>query len=120
MDLKHLAAKTVSIFLILFGLYQVYLSINSIFFVYPHLAEGEGYSRIIQEGLLQKAIFIYISMIVDGVYGFALFLKPAHEVKVMHIITGGAIGIVSFIFTVGGPMTSNPILEFLYQVVPFS
>ena len=116
MDLKHLTAKAVSVSLIFFGLYQVYLSINSIFFIYPRLAEGAGYSRVMQEGLFQKAIFIYLSMIIDGVYGFALFLKPAHEIKIMHIVTGAVIGTVSFIFTFRSSASANFVMGYLNQI----
>lgn len=100
MDLKHLAAKVVSISLILFGLYQIFLSLDAIFFVYPNLGK-EGYSLAMQKELFQKAVFIYLGTIVNGIYGFILFFKPAHEIKVMNILTGIALGVVSFLLSFG-------------------
>jgi len=115
-DWKNFLAKTISILLILSGLYQILLSFNAIFFVYPQLADYHGYQSFTAEGgLVEKAIIIYISMITSGTYGLALLVKPAPQVKAAHIIIGILIFIGSVFFISQDPITSDPIQRLILK-----
>jgi hypothetical protein len=113
-DLKHVLAKIISLLLIFSGLYQIFLSFNAIFFVYPQLSKFHGYQTLsVEGGLVEKAIIIYISMIVSGTYGLALLFKPAPQIKIAHIIIGILIFIGSLFFISQDPITSDPLQQFI-------
>ncbi|MFC1727115.1 hypothetical protein ACFL0Y_01200 [Patescibacteria group bacterium] len=112
MDLKSLLAKIISVFLLIFSAYQTLLSINAIFFIYPNL-DFQGQERfLIQTGLLDKALLIYISMITSGTYGFALLLKPTSKLKIIHIVSGILVFALSVFFVTKTPFTTDPMLEY--------
>ena len=118
MDLKHLLAKITSVLLILSGIYQILLSFNSIFFLYPQLANYQGpQSLTLEEGLVEKAIILYASMIATGTYGMALLIKPAHQIKIIHIIVGILIFIGSIFFISQDPIMTDPIRQFILNLV---
>lgn len=115
MPTKKLLAKIVSIGMIAFSVYQIFLSLNAIFFIYPKLeAVGPG-STIIEEGLVEKAILIYVSMFTNGLYGTVLFLKPSEKIKIFHIVTGILIFVGSIFFVVETPFTSGPFQKMIAQ-----
>lgn len=114
MDLKHLAAKVTSLALIVSGLYQILLSLNAIFFIYPHLSPSGREVFIIQEGLIEKALILYVLMVTSGIYGVILLFKPREEVKLIHILSGILIFIFSIFFVVQTPFTTDPIMQFLF------
>lgn len=113
MQFKPLSARIISIALIIFSLYQTFLSLNSIFFIYPQLNPGGQDSQLIQTGLVEKAFLIYLSMIASGVYGAFLLFRPKEEVKFIQIISGVLIFLISFFFVVKTPFTTDPIFNFL-------
>jgi len=100
MDLKHFAAKFTSLALIAWGAFQVLLSFNAIFFIYPHLNPRGGGAFFIQEGLIEKALTLYASMVASGLYGFLLLFKPEEKVKIVHILFGVLILAGSVFFTI--------------------
>lgn len=118
MDLKNLVTKITSFTLIFFGLYQILLSLNAIFFIYPHLISRHAYSSlIIQEGLIEKALLLYAMMVTNGIYGIALLLKPSREVEIIHILFGLLLTVVSIIFITKTSFTTDPIFNFLKQLI---
>lgn len=118
MELKPLFTRIISLFLIFFGLYQILLSTKAIFFVYPYLSPTDlGFSSIIQEGLIEKALLLYATMIIDGIYGITLLLKPIKEVEIIHLILGILIGIASVISITKTPFTTDPIFNFLRSLL---
>ena len=117
MSLRRILTKITSIAMVLFSLYQIFLSMNAIFFIYPNL-QPQGYEAlVVQEGLIEKAIILYISMITNGIYGTILLFKPEEEVKFIHIIFGIIIFFVSLFFVTKTPFTSDPIIEYLMSLV---
>lgn len=117
MGLKHFLAKALSILLILSGIYQIFLSLNAIFFVYPYYANNYGYRTFwVEEGLVEKALILYLTMIVNGMYGVTLLFKPAHEVKIAHIFVGLLIFLGSVLFISRNPITTDPIQRFLLRL----
>ena len=84
MDLKHTLAKIVSGSLILFAAYQTLISFYSIFFIYPKLNTFNQKNYLIQEGLIEKALIIYFSMVVSGLYGVILLFKPSSKLNFNH------------------------------------
>ena len=114
MDFKHKLAKLVSFLLIGVGLYHVFYSISLLFFVYPHLSISQDKAGLlIQQGLLQKAIIYYFSMLVNGLYGYFLFFKPKEEIETYHIVAGIIISVFSVFFIARTPLTTDPVLQFL-------
>lgn len=120
MDLKHLLAKALSILLILSGIYQILLSFNAIFFIYPYLTDYQGYRPFwIEEGLIEKALLLYAIMVVNGIYGVALLFKPPQEVKIIHILGGVLIFIGSAFFVIQTPFTTDPVQQFLLKLLGY-
>ncbi len=116
MDLKRIITRITSVFLIFSGVYTTFLSLNAIFFIYPYLSPANPrVSLLIQEGLVEKAILIYLIMVVDGAYGLMLLFKPRQEIKIIHTIVGILIVIASLFFIIQTPFTTDPFLNFLKQ-----
>jgi len=116
-DLKHLAAKLTSLALIISGAYQTLLSLNAIFFIYPHLAPQGQEIYFIQEGLIEKALILYVSMVISGFYGVTLLFKPPEKIKIIHILSGMAIFIGSTFFVTQTPFTTDPVQQFLFKLL---
>ncbi len=115
-DIKHLLAKITSVALVVTSLYQIYLSLISVLFIYPRLANLQGHQTLSLEGsLIEKAIIIYISMMVTGAYGIGLLLKPSYQIKIAHIVVGVIIFIASIFFITYDPVTADPIQQFLLK-----
>lgn len=117
MDLKQLAAKLTSSALIILGSYQILLSITAIFFVYPYLYPYGREAIIIQEGLIEKGLILYASMVVSGIYGVLLLFKPTEKVKIIHLLAGILIFIVSLFFVTQTPFTTDPLQQFLFNLI---
>lgn len=118
MDLKSLTARVISLFLIASGLYQMLYSLESIFLIYPQFSSRFGeQSLIIQEGLIEKALIIYATMIVDGIYGTTLLFKPARKIKTAHIVIGFLIAVASVFFITKTPLTTDPVQQFLLNLL---
>lgn len=114
MELKDFAQKIISFILILSGIYQIFLSFNAIFFIYPQLVPSQRrFSYLTEMGLTDKALLLYATMIIDGIYGLGLLLKPSREVEIFHLVFGAVLAIVSIFFITKTPFTINPITEFV-------
>jgi hypothetical protein len=109
MAFKQIAAKITSVALIIFSLYQMVFSLNAIFFIYPHLSEGQNPSYNLQQGLIEKAIVLYVTMITSGIFGFILFFKPAEKVKTIHILLGIIVFAISAYFSIQTPFSTDPL-----------
>lgn len=117
MNWKNLATKIVSLLLIAVGLYQVFLSLKAIFFIYPQLGpEIKYFPPSAREGLIEKAIILYASMLIDGAYGTALLLKPSKEIKAIHLLAGLLIAIASIFFVTKTSLTTDPVIDFLLRL----
>ena len=113
MDIKHLAAKITSVFLIASSIYQTFLSLNAIFFIYPNLEFSQQDKFTIQTGLVEKALVLYISMVAAGIYGLALILKPIEKISLINIIFGLVIFLASIFFVTQTPFTNDPLIQFI-------
>lgn len=116
MDLKHTLAKITSVFLIGSSIYQTFLSLNAIFFIYPNL-EIDGPNRFtLQTGLIEKALVLYVSMIAAGIYGLALLFRPIEKVNLINIGLGLVIFFFSVFFVSQTPFTYDPLVSFIKSI----
>ncbi len=115
MNLRPLLAKITSVGLIISGLYQILLSIHATFFIYPNLQPLGQETFLIQEGLVEKALLLYASMMTSGIYGTALLFKPKEKVKILHIIFGVLLFFGSIFFVSKTPFTTDPIIELIKE-----
>ncbi|HUW21792.1 MAG TPA: hypothetical protein VMW41_03910 [Candidatus Bathyarchaeia archaeon] len=117
--MKNILSKIVSYLLIIFGFYHIILSAVSIFFIYPIIFHtNEYHSFQIQEGLVEKAIIIYVSTVIDGFYGIALLVKPTDQIKTVHILAGLFIFVFSIFFITKSKVTNDPLFilfSYLYN-----
>ena len=113
------AAKITSLGMIVSCFYQILLSLNAIFFIYPYLDTHDQRNLIIQEGLVEKAIILYVTMIINGFYGVTLLFKPARQVKLIHVFAGMVIFIGSLFFVVDTPFTTTPIQKVISDTFNF-
>jgi hypothetical protein len=118
MSLKHFVAKITSVLLIFSTFYQTVLSINAILFVYPQLANLQRYQSLtVEKVLVEKAIIIYVSMLVSGTYGITLLVKPAQQLKIAHILVGILIFIGSLFFISQDPIMTDPIQQLILRLL---
>lgn len=118
MELKDFVTKITSLALIFSGIYQIFLSLNAIFFIYPHLNPGYVHSSpVTQRGLIEKALLLYVTMVISGVYGIALLLKPSKEVEIIHIILGILLTVASIFLITKTPFTTDPMQQFLLKLM---
>lgn len=116
-SLKQLATKLTSLALIILSSYQILLSITAIFFIYPYLYPYGREAIIIQEGLVEKALILYASMVASGIYGVTLLFKPTEKVKIIHLLAGILIFIFSLFFVTQTPFTTDPLQQFLFNLM---
>jgi hypothetical protein len=110
--------KITSILLIGTGLYQIFYSTSLLFLVYPHLKFGSGQSGfLLYEGLIEKAIFYFLTMIISGFYGLALMFKPEEELTYLQIFGGLIIFGFSVFFITKTPVTSDPIFDWFTSLI---
>jgi TRAP-type uncharacterized transport system fused permease subunit len=114
MNSRKILAKSVSFLMILFGLYHLVFSSFLILFVYPRLFKSsQELPKEFHEGLVEKAIVLYVTTIIDGLYGAALMVRPGREVKTIHILAGLIIFVFSIFFVTRNQLTADPISLFL-------
>ncbi|MBL7150524.1 hypothetical protein ISS86_01185 [Candidatus Microgenomates bacterium] len=117
-DLKSFAAKITSLVLIFSGLYQTFLSLNAIFFIYPHLNPNQARSSlVIQSGFIEKALLLYATMLIDGIYGAILLFKSSKEIEILHILIGIVLVIFSLFFITKTPFTTDPIFNYITNLI---
>lgn len=119
MGLKKILARLVSILLIVLGLFNTLLSVQAIFFIYPKLRIDIRTPIDIQAGLVEKALVLYLTMVVDGTYGLVLLLKPAEKIKTIHIVIGFLIFVASIFFVSKTSFTTNPVIDLISEGVIF-
>jgi hypothetical protein len=108
--IKKIFGKVLSILLIVFGLYHIIISSALIFFVYPKLLKSpETLPLDFQESLVEKAIILYLSTIIDGLYGMALLIKPSQEVKNIHLVAGLILFVFSIFFITRTQLITDPL-----------
>jgi hypothetical protein len=116
--MKKIFAKALSLLLIIFGLYHIGLSIISIFIIYPRLPNSpEGTSWLVQESLVEKAIILYLSTIIDGLYGLSLLIRPVDEIKTIHFLAGAVLFVFSLFFITRTRLTADPVLFYLFEIL---
>jgi len=116
-DFKHLASRIISVVLIGAGLYKVFYSALLIFFIYPRFnIQNNTAGLLIQQGLVEKALVYWLTMVVDGLFGFNLLFKPQGEIRFVHIFLGLFISIFSVFFIVRTPLTVNPLLPLIQSL----
>ena len=97
---KHTSARILAIGLILNSLYNVIISFQDITKLIPNLQFINPTSvKTIEQNLIKKAVIISLGLFTDSLYGFSLLIKPSHTIKIIHLIVGILIFIISiFIF----------------------
>jgi|GEM_PF-5381899 hypothetical protein len=96
-QLIYQAKKIVAIALILVPIYNIYDAVRDMLIVFPQLAMNEHLSQdqTLYVSLLKKAIVISSSLVFDSFYGFVLLVKPKASTKLIHVLLGLLILIVS-------------------------
>lgn len=118
MSWKNKVAKSTSVLLIVFGLYQTSYSAALLFFVYPYLSfDGGKAGEVLYEGMIEKAIVYYVLMVVNGFYGVSLLFKPKEQLTIIQIIGGLIIFGLNLLFVVRTPITTDPVFEFLIDLI---
>ncbi|MBN1263380.1 MAG: hypothetical protein JW991_03400 [Candidatus Pacebacteria bacterium] len=107
---RKIISTILSSLLILFGVYNLIFSVILIFFVYPQVFDSPRLlGPALQESLIEKAITIYLSTVIDGFYGVALFLKPSEKIKIIHLVAAFLIFVYSVFFVTQSNLTRNPL-----------
>lgn len=115
--MKKTFAKLISFLLIIFGIYHIVLSLVAIFIIYPQTLGSQKLVPFdLQESLVEKAIIIYISTAIDGLYGFSLLVKPAEKIKTVHLLAGMIIFVFSFFFVTRTRLTNDPLFLLLSAI----
>lgn len=118
MTFKRFLTKIISSVLLGISGYKMIYSILLIFFIYPQLsANSNAVGALIQEGLIGKMTAYLLTMVVDGVLGFFLLLKPAEEITVFHLIFGIILFGLSVFFIIKTPLTVDPIFFLLKETL---
>lgn len=89
--------KIVAVVLIIVPFYNVYNAIRDILVVFPQLSQTNHLyqDQSLYISLIKKAIIISSSLFIDSFYGFVLLVKPKASTKLIHIIFGLLILILS-------------------------
>ena len=118
MNGKHKLAKLVSILLIGAGLYNIAYSSYLLTVVYPKLKITYDLAGLsLQEGMVEKAFVHYISLIVNGFYGIGLMFKPREKLTYIQVFGGIILFSLTTLFVIKSPITGNPLLESLTDLV---
>lgn len=114
MSLKRLISRLISLTLIASGIYKIIYSSVLMIFVYPQISLAEQESaKLIQEGLIEKAIIYWVTLCVDMLFASFLLFKPAEKIRPFHLVAGSLISIGSVFFVVRTPLTEDPLLLLL-------
>jgi len=97
--LLFFSKKVVALGLIFFSLYGVYIAVKEIIFVLPQISFMGNLinAQKLYMDLLKKAIIISSHLFLDSFYGFSLLIKPMAATKIIHIVLGAIIFIISVI-----------------------
>lgn len=92
----YLTKKIVALTLIFNALYVLAASVKDIFVIQNQLKFfNQATASALQQSLFKKAFIISSSLFIDTLYGFSLLVKPANTTKIIHIILGILIFILS-------------------------
>ncbi len=84
-----IAKKVIALTLILNALYSLSIAIKDIFNIQGQLEFfNPSATEVLKQKLFKKAIIISSSLFIDTFYGFSLLIKPTHVTKVIHVILG--------------------------------
>lgn len=118
MNGKHKLAKLVSILLVGAGIYNIAYSSYLLTVVYPKLKVTYDLAGLsLQEGMVEKAFVHYISLIVNGFYGIGLMFKPREKLTYIQVFGGIVLFALTTLFVIKSPVTGNPLLESLTDLV---
>lgn len=116
--MKKFITKLLSIILIIFGFYHIVISIFSIFYLYPRVLNStESITWRLQESLVEKAFILYLSTIINGLYGLTLLLRPPEKVKTVHLLAGMVLVIFSFFFVTRTELTTDPVAIIFFNLL---
>ena len=117
-SLKEIITKSLSILLIVSGLYHLLLSSLFVLIIYPRSLNSDRFvPLIIQEGLIEKALVLYLTTIVEGLYGLSLLFRPKQEVGLFHLLVGIIIFFFSFFFITETRLTTDPLWLILQNII---
>lgn len=116
--LKDIFTKVLSVLLLIAGTYHFLLSSLFILFIYPRsLGTHKFIPFTLQESLIEKALVLYFTTIIEGIYGLSLLIRPREKVSVLHLLAGIAIFIFSIFFITQTRLTTDPLLVIFKEVL---
>ena len=88
--------KVVALTLIINAFIVMILAIKDIFTLTKYLEIADVLSlNQLQLEVFKKAVIISSSLFIDSLYGFSLLIKPSHKTKLIHVILGIIIFMIS-------------------------
>ena len=97
LKLIKISKKVVALSLIGSSFYHIYISINEVFFIFPQISfvgDTQAANDLYIE-LIKKAIILSFGLITQGFYGVSLLIKTNVNTKIIHIILGIILFIIS-------------------------
>jgi len=92
-----IAKKIVALSLIASSLYHVYIAVNEILFVFPQISfiGDANTANDLYIELVKKAIILTFGLFTEGFYGVSLLVKANVNTKIIHIVLGILLFIIS-------------------------
>lgn len=122
--LKSHASFLFSLFIMVWGLYNIGKQLQLIFLVYPDLSAhlGDVASRSTYILLLQYTFITSITNFVTAAYGLALLIKPSRLVKFAHLVIGILILALSYYLNNSVHLSPDIIVQQVspWMVLPWS
>lgn len=97
LKLIKISKKIVALSLIGSSFYHIYISINEVLFIFPQISfvgDTQAANDLYVE-LIKKAIILSFGLITQGFYGVSLLIKANVNTKIIHIILGIVLFIIS-------------------------
>ena len=97
LKLIKISKKIVAFSLIGSSFYHIYISINEVLFVFPQISfvgDTQAANDLYIE-LIKKAIILSFGLITQGFYGVTLLIKANVNTKIIHIVLGVILFIIS-------------------------
>jgi len=97
LKLIKISKKIVALSLIGSSFYHIYISINEVLFIFPQISfvgNTQAANDLYVE-LIKKAIILSFGLITQGFYGVSLLIKANVNTKIIHIILGIVLFIIS-------------------------
>jgi len=95
--LIYLSKKIVAIALIITPIYHIYDAVRDMLVVFPQISfvGNLTQSQALYVSLIKKAVIISFGLFFDSFYGFILLVKPKASTKLIHILFGVFLFILS-------------------------